>query len=99
MKKKGYTLEIKEEARLDIFESYYYYSELNKDLGIRFLKYIESTITDITVNPEHYQIKRSPYREAIVSKFPFVVVYQFTGNAIIVFSVFNTWRNPSKKPL
>ncbi|WP_051200095.1 type II toxin-antitoxin system RelE/ParE family toxin [Flavobacterium subsaxonicum] len=91
-------IEIRKAADLEITEAYLYYEEQQNGLGERFLDSLEIYFERIKKYPEHYQIKRSPYREALISKFPFLIIYQFTGNKIIVFSVFNTNRDWVKKP-
>ena len=94
----AFDLEIRQAANLEITNAYIYYEEQFPGLGERFLGFLETHLEKITAYPEHYQIRRVPYREAVLSKFPFVIVYQFTGSKIIVFSVFNTHRDPAKKP-
>lgn len=37
-------------------------------------------------------------KEAFLSRFPFLIVYEIVEEVVIVFSVFNTWQNPNKKP-
>lgn len=93
-----YELEIKEEAFLEIKEAYDYYEYKKKGLGIRFIETLEVYIERVKRYPEHYQIKRKPYREAPIKDFPFVIIYEIDNHNIIVYSVFNTWRNPVKKP-
>jgi hypothetical protein len=34
-------------------------------------------------------MKRAPYREAIVSKFPFLIIFELQEESILVYSVFN----------
>lgn len=93
-----YELEIKEEAFLDIKDAYDYYEFRKKGLGIRFINTLEIYLERVQKYPYHYQIKRKPYREAHVKDFPFIIIYEIENNSIIVYSVFNTSRNPNKKP-
>ncbi|RVT78558.1 type II toxin-antitoxin system RelE/ParE family toxin [Flavobacterium sufflavum] len=94
-----YTLEIKEEAVLDIKEAYLYYEERKIGLGNRFLDTLEIYLERVQQYPEHYQIRRKPYREAFIKDFPYLIIYEIEGNKVIVYAVFNTWRNPNKKPV
>jgi plasmid stabilization system protein ParE len=94
-----YSIEIKEEAVLDIKEAYLYYEEQKVGLGNRFLETLESYLERVKKYPEHYQIKRKPYREAFIKNFPYIIIYEIEGDKIIVYAVFNTWRNPNKKPI
>lgn len=94
-----YLLEIKEEAVLDIKEAYWYYEEQKIGLGNQFLETLESYLERVQKYPEHYQIKRKPYREAFIKNFPYIIIYELDGDKIIIYAVFNTWRNPSRKPI
>ena len=49
-----YSLEIKEEAVLDIKEAYLYYEEQKTGLGNRFLETLESYLERVQKYPEHY---------------------------------------------
>jgi plasmid stabilization system protein ParE len=94
-----YTLEIKEEAVLDIKEAYLYYEERKIGLGDRFLDALEIYLERVQQYPEHYQIRRKPYREAFIKDFPYLIIYEIEEVKVIVYAVFNTWKNPNKKPL
>lgn len=93
-----YELEIKEEASVEILEIYIYYENKKLGLGDRFEEDLEIHLHRVQKYPEHYQIKRSPYREALLEFFPYLIIYEFLENKVIVYSVFNTSRNPKKKP-
>lgn len=93
-----YTLEIKEEAIVDMQKAYDYYEECKIGLGERFLNTLEEYLERVQENPQHYQIKRKAYREAFIKDFPYLIIYEIEADKIIVYAVFNTWRNPKKKP-
>ena len=93
-----YVLEIKEEAIFDIKEAYLYYEEQKIGLGNRFLYTLETYIERVQKNPEHYQVKRKPYREAFIKDFPYLIIYEIEANKVVVYAIFNTWKNPNKKP-
>lgn len=88
-----YPLEIKEEAELEILEAYLYYEEKQKGLGEKFLAQVEKYINRICENPLFFSTKYS-YRTAFIKKFPFLIIYEFYQNTVIVYSVFNTYRKP-----
>ena len=93
-----YELEIKEEADLEITKAYLYYEEKQMGLGDKFLKLLEKYLDRICENPKHFQVKRKPYYEAYLQKFPYLVIYEIAEMRVIVYSVFNTPQNPKKKP-
>jgi hypothetical protein len=93
-----FVLEIKEEAVADVQDAFLYYEEQKLGLGNRFLDTLEIYFNRIQNYPEHYQIKRKPYREAFIKDFPYIIIFELEGHRIIVYAVFNTWKNPNKKP-
>ncbi len=94
-----FTLEIKEEAAIEITDAYVYYEEKRVGLGEEFLEHLDLYFERITNNPKHFPKKRKPYREAYIKRFPFLIIYEIAKDKIIVYSVFNTWQNPEKKTL
>ncbi|MCF6348894.1 MAG: type II toxin-antitoxin system RelE/ParE family toxin [Flavobacteriaceae bacterium] len=93
-----YTLEIKDYANEEIRSAYLYYEDKRVGLGEEFLKHLNIYFDRIQNYPEHFPEKRNPYREVFIKRFPFLIIYEIEKRKIIVYSVFNTWQNPSKKP-
>ncbi|SOC80954.1 hypothetical protein SAMN06296241_2519 [Salinimicrobium sediminis] len=92
-----FSLNIKEEASIEILEAYLYYERKRPGLGEDFLIHLDVYFDRIISNPEHFPQKRKPYREAFLKRFPFLIVYELIENNIIVYSIFNTWQDPGKK--
>ena len=93
-----YKLILKPEAENDLGEAIEYYQSKRKGLGLKFLKCVQKFFDRITKNPLHYPLKSNQFREAYIQKFPYVIIYEIIDNEIVVFSVFNTHQNPTKKP-
>jgi plasmid stabilization system protein ParE len=91
-----YKLEIRGEADEEIFEAYSWYEQQAPGLGERFIGELEAVFKKITLNPLHYKIARSVFRQSSVKSFPFVVYFELTRDRIIVYSVFHTSRKPIK---
>ncbi len=94
---KKYNLMIKEEAELEIDAAYRYYESKQDKLGERFLDALDHCFNSITIQPKIFQKVYKKQRQAIVRTFPFVILYHFFENEIIVYAVFNTNQDPSKK--
>ena len=92
-----YILEVKAEANIEIIDAYLFYEENRTGLGEEFLEHLETYFNRITKNPKHFPQKRQPYREAFIKRFPFLIIYEISGDKVIIYSVFNTWQNPDKK--
>lgn len=93
----AFILEVKEEASFEIVEAYLYYENKQKGLGDKFLEHLDIYFKRIISNPAHFPEKRKPYREAFIRRFPFIIIYEIVKEKIIVYSLFNTWKNPDKK--
>src|SRR5690349_7159940 len=89
--------EIKEEASQEAIEAYLYYESKQEGLGERFFKRVEDTYKRIDNHPEGYQKIYKPFRAAKVRNFPYQIIYEIEGENIIVYSVFNSYRDPAKK--
>jgi len=93
-----YELIIRKEAEIEIIEAVLYYENQQKGLGKRFLLQLQTYLDRIQTYPKHFYIKRNPYREAFIKKFPYLIIYELLENKVIVYSIFNTYQNPIKKP-
>ena len=93
-----YHLSLSPNAELDLLESALWYESRQIGLGEKFTKKVEAYLSRIQNNPLHYPLKNGKLREAYIQKFPFVIIYEIVENEILVFAVFNTHQNPTKKP-
>ncbi|WP_310559313.1 type II toxin-antitoxin system RelE/ParE family toxin [Flavobacterium sp.] len=86
-------------AESEIEETIEFYENRKKGLGKQFLEYFRGYLKILKTNPELFSIKKPPlYRELALKKFPFVIIYEIFQNEVIIYSVFHTSRNPTKKP-
>ncbi|MCF8451433.1 MAG: type II toxin-antitoxin system RelE/ParE family toxin [Taibaiella sp.] len=95
----GYTIVLATKAQIELEDSWLWYEERERGLGDKFVDETLKILTTLTAFPEVHSIKNKQYREAIVPKFPFVVVYRIVKvkKLIEVVSVFHTSRNPKRK--
>ncbi len=93
-----YKLVVTRKAKEEITEGYNYYETVKPGLGEKFIEYLDIYFNRIATSPQQFTQKRTPYREAFIKKFPFLIIFEIRNNSIIVYSVFNTWKNPEKKP-
>lgn len=93
----AYKLEIKQEATEDVLDGFLWYEGKNEGLGSKFINEVEQSINYIANYPNHFQIRRRNYREAVLKKFPYVIIYEVFKNNIVVYSVFPCKDDPNKK--
>ena len=93
-----YNLSLSPNAEVDLLESALWYESRQIGLGEKFTKKVEGYLFRIQNNPLHFPLKKGNLREAYIQKFPFVIIYEIAENEIVVFAIFNTHQNPTKKP-
>lgn len=93
----SFTLVIKEEAYGDLQDAYDYYEEQVKGLGDRFLNAVREKISYIRKHPFHFNAVEEEFRQALVDRFPFLILYEVSGYEIVVYAFFHCSRNPKRK--
>lgn len=84
------------EALQDIDESYGWFEERRIGLGEDFLTCVDACVQNICRLPELYPKVHEDYRRALVRRFPYAVFYEYTGDKVIIYSIFHTSQNPQK---
>ena len=95
----GPNLIIHSEAQQEFTSAYLWYEEKQIGLGEKFIQQIENVYAFIIENPIAFAKKKNNTREALVNKFPFIIIYRYyrLENKIVVLAVFHTSRNPATK--
>ena len=84
------------DAKDDLDEAYNWYEFNEIGLDDRFLNCIQDGLSLIRQHPEIFPACASNFRRALISKFPFEIIYKNEGNRIVIYSVFNCSQNPQK---
>ena len=94
-----YILVIREAAHLEAAEAYKYYEEKSPGLGERFLTELLKRYNEIANHPEHYGFidEQKILRDVKLKHFPYLIVYEFYNDTVVVYSVFNGYKNPAKR--
>jgi len=92
-----YALIIKSRAILMIKEAYDWYELQKPGLGEEFLEELDGFYQRIEVHPEYFGKIKKNFRQAVLKRFPFVLVYEIIKTEVVVFAVFHTSRNPRYK--
>ena len=85
------------QAENELEDALHYYDLISTKIGDNFLNQINACIESILLNPETYKLEFEVYRQAVVKKFPFVIIYTKIGSTIFISAIFHTSRNPNKK--
>jgi len=92
----AFILILKDEARMDMLTAFEYYELQQNDLGERFLLEVQKRFEDIVKHPEYYSFIDNKHilRDVTIGKFPYVIIYDFIGEEVTVYSVHATRRQP-----
>lgn len=94
----GSKLIIEPEAQDEIYDAIDWYQSKQIGLGEEFYGYLEGYFETLKNGNADFPIKRKPvFRELPLKRFPYVIIYEKTKDAVIVYSVFNTHQHPLKK--
>lgn len=85
------------QAENELEDALYFYDLISTKIGDHFLNQINTCIESILLNPETYKLEFDIYRQAVVKKFPFVIIYTKIDSVILISAIFHTSKNPGKK--
>jgi len=92
-----YQLVIKPRAIKMAQVAYEWYDEQQAGLGDLFLDELESHYDRLEEFPLAYSKIKKNFRQAVLHKFPYVIVFEIIKKDVVIYSVFHTSRNPRKK--
>ncbi len=86
------------EAKSDIERAYLWYEEQALGLGMEFLRCVETAFTAIQRNPMTYRVIHRTYRQTLVRRFPFAVIFDVEEKEkrCVVYSVFHCSQDPER---
>ena len=84
----------------ELLESKPWYANHLESLGEDFEREVEQTLDKIVQYPKLYPVAAKTIRKAVLKRFPFVILYAFQQDKVIVLHIFHSHRNPDtwKKP-
>ncbi len=93
----AYSIEVRPLAAMEIIEAFDWYELQREGLGIEFLDEIKSFYDGLLRNPQSHSYYDEPVRQGKINRFPYTIVYETIDAVIVIYSVFMTSQNPSKK--
>ena len=83
-----------EAARNDIREARRWYREVHPVLARDFARSVRTSIDRIVAYPESYRVVHRDVRKALVHRFPYLILYRVTEDALLVLAVLHASRDP-----
>ncbi|SRR5260221_5939488 len=91
-----YRLIVRPLAEEDLKEAMEWYNLQLEGLGDKFIHFVDRKLSEIVINPLHYQIRHKSIRTTLVDKFPYNIHFTIKNDKIVVHSFYHTSRNPKR---
>ena len=78
-------------------DAYDWYEQQKNGLGELFLKELDENYGKLQSYPTAYSKRTGKYRQLILKKFPYIIVFKIIKTEVLVYAVFHTSRNPKDK--
>ena len=82
------------EAEDELIEAIDWYEARSPGLGAELLRCVDACVERMIRQPESYPIVHRETRMGIVRRFPYLVLYRISDEAISIIAVFHAKRNP-----
>ncbi len=95
----SYQLVFESSAEEDYREAFNWYEDHGEGLGSDFEEKVDECLLKISASPEAYSLVGKRFRQANVTKFPYLIIYGIEKEArrVVIYSIFHTSRRPKKK--
>jgi len=91
-----YQLAFHNQVKSDIKDAYDWYEDKQVGLGERFMFELFTCYAKLEIHPEYYSRSGKTLRKILLSHFPYVVAFEIKNDAVFVYAVFHTSRNPKE---
>lgn len=90
-----YSIVLHPEAEQAIDEAAEWYGRDNDRIASIFVDAVDHTIERVAENPYQFPVRRGKLRHAIVSGFPYSVLYRVTDSSVVITNCLHFSRDPS----
>lgn len=95
--KSKYKLIIHAAVQDEVLDAVEYYQSKQKDLGLAFYNEWIQAIQNILMAPEGYQKQRKNFRQIMLDRFPYLIIFEVVDREIYVYRLINANQNPKKR--
>ena len=82
------------EAKIEVSEAFQYYENANPGMGRAFVNEVEGTARSLEEWPLRWPKVHGRFRRALISRFPYGIIYTIRGDEILVIAVAHLHRRP-----
>ena len=80
----------------DVREAASWYDRRSPGLGDAFVEVVRRTVSDVIENPDRFALSPAGCRYTRVPRFPYIVLFDTTGNELLLLAVLHTARSMEK---
>jgi len=92
----NYSIKMTAKAENGLVETMARYAEQGALVQSMFESELDRIISNISRNPNQFPSIEPPFRQALVKKFSYRIIYEVEGKTVIIYQVFSTRQNPKK---
>jgi plasmid stabilization system protein ParE len=93
----AYTIYVKPGVEEDIDHVYNWYEDQREGLGEEFLAELVVYYKKLELQPTVFGKASKSLRQAVLKKFPYIIVFEVSKAEVIIYAVFHRSRNPKNK--
>jgi plasmid stabilization system protein ParE len=81
-------------ATEELLEAASYYAKESSELARRFRNEVQSTLDRVIATPKQFPVIRNGRRRALVTTFPYYILFELRGNQIGILAILHAKRHP-----
>lgn len=85
---------LRPQARAELLEARAWYDERSPGLGLEFARAVDATIARALRTPSAFGFIEADFRQVVMRRFPYSVIYYVTDTELVVVSCFHHRRRP-----
>jgi len=97
----SYKIRTLDKANRELIKALQWYMNQQEGLENEFIEQFEKDAKAISIHPESYPLVKKDFRQAPMTKFPYVIVIVYSiqrkEEAVDIVSIFHTSRSPKQK--
>ena len=88
-------LAISDAASGDATTAAEFYESRRRGLGEEFLAAVDAVLEDLVEHPMRHRVVRGSWRQALLPRFPYCVIYRVEADRIFVLAILHGRRDPA----
>ncbi len=85
-----------ESAYIELFDAIDWFENEKPFLGFKFYNEFLDCIQNLSKSPQHYGFVFKDYRQVLLKKFPYKLIFKVLGTDVVIQAIFYTSRNSKK---